>query len=462
MKTKHILFIALTAGLMSSCKVADNLYGKYHRPEGIKTANIYGEAENGEQSMADLSWRQVFTDPQLQQLIEQTLANNSDMKQAELSIKQASQGLSCAKTGYIPFLSFSPSGTLSKVIDFDPMPGYSKSYSLPIAASWQFPAMGNLFNQKRKAQVSLEQAKTGRQAIQTQLVAAVAKMYYTLAMLDESLAICEQTVKNWERNLDITKKLMDVGQSNLAGVSSTEANLYAIKTNIVELKNSRLQVENTLAALMGQTPGHINRGTLNTWQTPSIVTTGVPDSLLSRRPDVRLAELELASAVYDQKIAFSAFFPGLNLSGQLNWTNSLGGQVLDPAKWIVTGIGSITQPLFMGNINRKKYKIKKLEVEKATIKFQQAVIDAGSEVNTAMAAVQAAEAKRDLLKGQVAALQNSVRATESLWSLSSLNYLQILTAQTGLLSAQMNEVNNKMDIITNTITLYQALGGCKE
>lgn len=460
MKTKHILTIALAAGLMSSCKVVDNLYGKYKRPDSITTEHIYGEAENGEKSMADLSWREIFTDPQLQQLIETTLANNSDIRQAELSIKQASQGLSCAKTGYIPFLSFSPSGTLSKIIDMQQ--DFSKIYSLPIAASWQFPSMGNLYNQKRKAHVSLEQAKAGRQAIQTQLIAGVAKMYYTLAMLDESLAICEQTVQNWEHNLDITKKLMEVGQSNLAGVSSTEANLYAIKTNIVELKHSRHEIENTLSALMGQTPGHISRGALSTWQTPSIVTTGVPDSILSRRPDVHLAELALASAVYDKKIAFSAFFPGLNLSGQLNWTNSLGGQIMNPGKWIATGIGAITQPLFMGNINRKKYKIKQIEVEKATIKFQQAVLDAGSEVNTAMAAVQAAEAKRDLLKGQVAALQNTVRATESLWSLTSLNYLQILTAQTGLLGAQMSEVNNKMDVITSTIDLYQALGGAAE
>lgn len=459
MKTKHILTIALAAVLMSSCKVADNLYGKYKRPDTIKTEHIYGEAENGDKSMADLTWRQIFTDPQLQQLIEQTLANNSDIRQAELSIKQAQQGLSCAKTGYIPFLSFSPSGTLSKVIDTD---GFSKIYSLPLAASWQFPSMGNLYNQKRKAHVSLEQAKAGRQAIQTQLIAGVAKMYYTLAMLDESLAICEQTVKNWEHNLDITKKLMDVGQSNLAGVSSTEANVYSIKTNIVELKHARHEIENTLSALMGQTPGHISRSALSTWQTPSIVTTGVPDSMLSRRPDVRLAELALAAAVYDKNIAYSAFFPGLNLSGQLNWTNSLGGQIVNPGKWIATGIGAITQPLFMGNINRKKYQIKKIEVEKATIKFQQTVLDAGSEVNTAMAAVQAAEAKRALLKGQVNALQNTVRATESLWSLSSLNYLQILTAQTGLLGAQMSEVSNKMDVITSTIDLYQALGGAAE
>lgn len=459
MKTKHILIIALAAGLTSSCKVANNLYGTYHRPDSIKTEGIYGQAENGQQSMADLTWRQIFTDPQLQQLIEQTLANNSDMRQAALSIEQAEKGLHCAKTGYIPFFTFSPSGTLSKITDMD---GFSKIYSMPIAASWQFPAMGNLLNQKRKAHVSVEQAKAGRQAIQSQLVAAVAKMYYTLAMLDESLAICEQTVQNWEHNLDITKKLMEVGQSNLAGVSSTEANVYSIKTNIVELKHSRHEIENTLTALMGQTPGHVGRAALSSWQTPSVITTGVPDSLLSRRPDVKLAELQLASAVYDKNIAYSAFFPGLTLSGQLNWTNSLGGQVVNPAKWIATGIGSITQPLFMGGINRTKYKIKKLEVEKATINFQQTLLDAGSEVNTAMAAVQAAEAKRDLLKGQVAALQNTVRATESLWSLSSLNYLQILTAQTGLLGAQMSEVSNKMDVITSTIDLYQALGGGAE
>ncbi len=461
MKTFKIMTIALTTAILSSCGV----YKNYERPAEITADGIYGDAISGDSlGMGDIEWRQFFTDPTLQALIETGLKQNSNIRQADLRIQEMENNLKAAKLAFFPSLAFAPSGTISGTWDSQSPKrfggnGANKTYQLPVSLNWQIDCFAQLRNSKKGSEVAVENMKSVRQAVQTALVSNIATMYYTLAMLDEELALATATSETWKENLRVTKLLMEAGQSNKAAVASTEANYWSICTSVVELENSIKQLENTLSALIGQTPGHISRNALSSFRTPEICTTGLPIGLLSRRPDVKQAELALASAFYSKNIAKANFYPNLNISATGQYTNSLGSAVFNPGGFIAALVGSLAQPIFQNGRLRAAYKNSKAELEIATIGFQQTLLDAGSEVNSAMANVHASEAKQELIANQVASLMDAVDATEKLMKLSSTNYLQVLTAQSSLLSAQLNQVSNKYDVVANTIALYQALGG---
>ena len=460
---KKYIILAVAALVMSSC----SLYKKYERPADITTENLFGGAETGADGLAVLQWREIFTDPTLQELIDHTLQHNVNMKKAELNIKEMEEGLRCAKIAYIPSLAFAPSGTISGGHNWhegkNSSVNTSKTYQLPLSASWQIGQPGYLRNNKRKAQVQLETARIARQATQTALVAGVANLYYTLAMLDEQLVLAEQTRENWKQMLDKSRKLFEAGQTNAAALASTEANIYSVEANIVDLKRNIHELQNTMASLSGETPHHISRAALSSWHTPAQIETGVPALLLSRRPDVRIAEQTLATQFYEVNIARSQFYPSLTLTGTAAWSNALGQTILNPGAIIGSGIASIAQPLFMNGRLRANFRIQKMEMEKAQMDFQQTLIEAGAEVNTAMAKVQSADAKKSIYANQVAALKRAVDATQKLMlNTNQYNYLNVMTAQTSLLSCQMGEIANPMESIQATIELYQALGGGAE
>ena len=461
MRTSNILKAALAAALLSSC----SLFKNYERPADINTDGIYGDAQSGgEQGLGDIRWREIFTDPQLQALIEKGLANNTDMKNADLKIQEVQYALKCAKLAYFPNIYFNPSGTVSKAWDPYGRNDYNTNttYNLPATMSWQIGSLGSLRNAKKKAQVNVEQLKNAKQAVQAALVANIASMYYTLASLDEQLELTQITRDNWGKYLDMEKKLMDAGQADLAAVSSIEATYYSISTGVVALEDNIKLVENSLGTILGETASHVSRSALKTFRTPAILATGAPISILARRPDVKAAELELASAFYEKNIAVSGFYPSLNISATGQFTNSLGGGAINPGIMIGNAIASLSQPIFSNGRIRAQYKISKAEMEVATNNFKQAIIAAGNEVNTAMVELKGAEDQKELIGKQVVALEKALFATQKLYAHSSTNYLNVITAQNSLLSAQQSQIKNRMDAINATIDLYQALGGGAE
>ena len=446
--------MTLTAtALLSSC----GLYKKYERPEDIRLDNLYRTSAQTTDSlgMASLPWREVFTDPKLQTLIERGLAQNTDMRSAQLQIKQAEAALSVAKWAYVPSLAFAPQGSLSGV-DWGKA---SQTYTLPVSASWQLDIFGNLLSAKRKAKVQLENSKVYRQAVQTQLVAAIANYYYSLAMLDDQLRLSMETEKIWKQNVEIYRALMEAGQSNMAAVSQTEANYYNICTQITDLKQQISDLEDDFAALLGDAPQKYNIGSLKDWQLPANLSAGIPMAALANRPDVKMAEAQLAIAHYTTAGARASFYPVINLSGTIGYTNSLGGIVVNPGKWIWNAMASLTQPLLQNGRLRAQLKISKAQQEQTKLTFQQTLLNAGADVNAALTKIQSTEEKQDLYGKQVKALETAVQSTQALMQNSGTNYLQVLTAQQTLLAAQMAQVSNDFSRIQAAIELYQALGG---
>lgn len=453
---KHLFLITIVAASLTSCGV----YKSYDRPSDLQTDGLYGSAQvsTSEQGWGAKAWREFFTDPQLQLLIEQGLSQNLSMRQLDLQIQETQEYLKCSKLAYIPSLAIAPQGQLSSTDWNKPL----KFYTVPLSASWQIGSFGQLRNAKKTAEVGVEQTRTARLAVQQALVANIANIYYSLCMLDAQLAISEQTAKNWRESVELTRKLMQAGRSNKAAVAQSEANCFSVEANLLDLREAIIEAENALCTIIGEAPHHIERSSLNSFQAPAVVETGVPMAMLQNRPDVRQAELALASKFYAVNSAKSAFYPALTLSGTLGFTNNGGAVELNPGKWIWSALGQLAQPIFQNGRLRAQKRVAEMQQEEAKLAFQQSLIAAGNEVNTALVKLQTAQGKREFITGQINALTDAVQATEALYKDNvsrQVNYLNVLTAQTGLLSAQLGQLANQYAVIAATIELYQALGG---
>lgn len=432
----------------------------YERPADLRTEGLYGTAQVGqsEQGLGAKAWREFFTDPQLQELIQRGLTQSVSMRQLDLQIQEAQEYLKCSKLAYIPSLAIAPQGQLSSFDWSKPL----KFYTVPLSASWQIGSFGTLRNAKKKAEVGVEQTRVARQAVQQALVANIANIYYSLCMLDAQLAISEQTAKNWRESVELTRKLMAAGRSNKAAVAQSEANCYSVEANLLDLREGITEAENALCTILGEPPHHIQRGTLASFQAPAAIETGVPMALLQNRPDVKQAELKLASAFYDVNSAQASFYPALTISGTLGFTNNGSSVELNPGKWLWNALGQLAQPIFQNGRLRAQKKVALMQQEEAKMAFEHSLISAGNEVNTALVKLQTAQGKRQLIEGQIRSLSDAVSATEALYKDNvsrQVNYLNVLTAQTGLLSAQLGQLANQYAIISATIELYQTLGG---
>lgn len=459
MKIK-LITLSVSCLLLSSC----GIYTTYERPSDINTDGLYGQDLNEEAvavdtaSIASLSWRELFTDSHLQTLIEHALQSNTDLLSAQQRIKEAEATLSSAKLAYLPSFMLTPQGGVSS---FDKSKG-SWTYTGIASASWEIDIFGKLTNAKRRSKALYLQSLEYEQAVSTSLIANVANLYYTLLMLDEQYRISEETAVNWRESVRTMRAMMAAGMTNEASVSQSEANCRQVEASLLDLKQQIKEVENSLSILLGEVPGGIERGHLAGQDFPEDLTVGVPLQLLSRRPDVKSAELSLASAFYSTNAARFAFYPSITLSGTAGWTNSAGNMIINPGKLLLSAVGALTQPLFNKGLNIAQLKIAKAQQEEAKLAFQQALLNAGSEVNNALTQVQTARGKTELRTGQITSLENAVRSTQLLMQHGTSTYLEVLTAQQSLLSAQLTQVADRFDEIQGIINLYQALGGGRD
>ncbi|WP_195621519.1 TolC family protein [Bacteroides clarus] len=459
MKIK-LITLSVSCLLLSSC----GIYTTYERPSDINTDGLYGQDLNEEAvavdtaSIASLSWRELFTDSHLQTLIEHALQSNTDLLSAQQRIKEAEATLSSAKLAYLPSFMLTPQGGVSS---FDKSKG-SWTYTGIASASWEIDIFGKLTNAKRRSKALYLQSLEYEQAVSTSLIANVANLYYTLLMLDEQYRISEETAVNWRESVRTMRAMMAAGMTNEASVSQSEANCRQVEASLLDLKQQIKEVENSLSILLGEVPGGIERGHLAGQDFPEDLTVGVPLQLLSRRPDVKSAELSLVSAFYSTNAARSAFYPSITLSGTAGWTNSAGNMIINPGKLLLSAVGALTQPLFNKGLNIAQLKIAKAQQEEAKLAFQQALLNAGSEVNNALTQVQTARGKTELRTGQITSLENAVRSTQLLMQHGTSTYLEVLTAQQSLLSAQLTQVADRFDEIQGIINLYQALGGGRD
>lgn len=463
---KNIIILSLAALSLTGCGVMKN-YDREKVAQPMEMENLYGDAQSGDSlGLGDLKWRELFTDPTLQALIEKVLAQNTDIKNADLAIQQLTYALRAAKWAFTPSVSLTANGSVSKMWDPYERSEYSnnpntKPYSIGMTIGWQQVNLLQLRNAKKGAEMNLEQTRASKQAVQASLVSNTAAMYYTLTQLDEQLVLMNQTKANWAEYLKMQKLLMDAGQANAAAVASIEATYWSICQSVVTIQDNIRILENQFSTLLNEPSAKISRTSLNSFRAPELITTGAPISILARRPDVRVAEMTLASAFYDVNSAKSAFYPSLTLSATGTFTNGTQANI-NPGAFIGQALAGLAQPIFQNGRIVATLKISKAQMEIAANNFTNAVISAGNEVNTAMLKVRSAEELRGMIDNQVKAQETAYKATKKLFDGSNANYLNVITAHNNLIQAQMTQISNRMEAINATVELYLALGGGAE
>lgn len=334
-----IIGLLLLTGL-SGC----HIYRTYERPELSGVDSLYRVPAMTEDTMslADFSWKELFTDTVLQQLIEKGIANNTDLNIARLKVREAEALLTSSKLAYLPSVSLTPQGTIKSIEGNSP----TKTYNLAASADWELDIFGRLTNAKREAKAVLEQSQAYKQAVQTQLIATIANSYYTLLMLDKQLDISRRTAEIWAENLRVMKALKKAGQTTEMAVAQIEASKLSVDASLLSLEQQITEVENSLSSLLGVVPQRIDRSTLDMQSFPDTLSVGVPLQLLQRRPDVRQSEAALAEAFYTTNRAYSAFYPAITLSGSAGWTNAAGAIISNPGGMVVFCGGGIGTTAF--------------------------------------------------------------------------------------------------------------------
>ena len=459
-KNINIIILGLAALSLSGCKT---LYGKYERPD-VKTSGLVRDVQSATDTLAvkdtttfaNIPWRSVFTDPQLQSLIEKGLANNVNLLNAALNVQMAEAQLKAAKLSFLPSLAFSPQGTISS---WDGNAA-TKIYSLPISASWNADLWGNLLSQKRSAQVALLQTKDYQVSVQTNLIANIANMYYSLLMLDKQLELVNDmeglTKETWE-----TMKILKDNKMGyrVTSVQAAESNYYSVLTQKTDIQRQIRETENSLSLLIGDQAHTIARGKLEDQSLPTNFSTGVGIQLLNNRADVHAAEMNLAQCFYGIETARSRFYPALNIAANGTFTNSSGMGIVNPGKWLLTAVGSLTQPIFQNGKLVMGLKVAKIQYEQAYNTWQNTVLQAGSEVSNALVLYNSSDEKSKVEAKQVEVLKQNVEDTRKLMREAGGTYLEVISAQSSLLNVQLSKVADDFYKMQAVVNLYYALGG---
>ena len=451
--------MGLAAVAFTGCK---SLYSRYERPD-INTRGLVRDAVSDTDTLAvadtssfgDMPWRTVFTDSQLQALIERGLVNNTDLLNAALNVKMAEAQLKAARLAFVPSFTFSPQGTISSWDGNKAM----KTYQLPVAASWSIDLFGNLLSQKRSSQRALLGTRDYQLVVKTNVISSIANMYYTLLMLDRQLAIVTDMENLTKDTWELMKVQKDLGRVRSTGVQSAEANYYSVQTQRVDLQRQIRETENSLSLLLAQPVQTIARGKLEDQSLPTNLSIGIGLRMLNNRPDIHYAEMSLAQCFYNVETARSKFYPNLTISGSGTFTNSSGIGIVNPGKWLLSAVGSLVQPIFQHGQIVAGLKVAKAQYEQAYNKWKNAILSAGSEVSNALVVYNSAEEKSRLEAKRIATLKQNVEDTKQLLNQSNSTYLEVITAQQNLLNAELSKVTDDFNKMQAVVNLYQALGG---
>ena len=453
--------LLLSCILLSSCGV----YNKYERPD-VETAGLIRDAVSDVDTLAvqdtasfgNLPWRALFTDPQLQALIEQGLEKNANLQNAALTVQMYETMLKAAKLAFLPAItlgSTQPMGSIQTIYT-DPS-ATTKSYSVPLTASWTLDLFGNILSQKRSTQMKLLGFKDYQMAVRAQVVSGIANAYYTLLMLDEQLRIVTEMSEMAKETWDMMKLQYQLGRMRSTSVQSAEASYLSILTQANDIRRQIRSTENALSLLIGQAGQQIPRTTLAQQQLPSEFSTGVGVALLKNRPDVHNAEMKLASCFHDVQTARSQFYPTITIGATGAFTNGSGA--FNPGKWMTNLFAGLTQPIFARGALTANLKVSKLQYEQAFNSWQNTVYSAGNEVSNALVNYNMYDANSKLEAQRIEVLSKNVEDTKALYQSKGSTYLEVLTAQTQLLSSQINKVTDDFQKMQSVVSLYTALGG---
>ncbi|WP_336067673.1 TolC family protein [Mesoflavibacter sp. CH_XMU1404-2] len=459
-KLSKPLLLIVVAITMQSCFVAKD----YTRPELEETDHLF-RTDNlpaDSLSMADISWKDLFSDSYLQQYINEGLQNNLDIRTAIQQILVTEAYLKQGKAGYLPTVSATAQMTRQELSGNSQFGSFFSSldqYELSGSLSWEADIWGKIRSNKRASEATYLQSVAAHKAVKTQLVSSIATTYYQLLALDAQLEVTEQTVAARDSSVITIKALKDAGQVNQVAVDQNIAQYNNAKALLVDIKATIFKTENALNLLLGRSSQPIQRGSLENQNFDADIKVGVPATLLSNRPDVIASEYGLINAFELTNVARSNFYPSLTLTANSGFQSLELDQLLDANSLFATLVGGLTQPIFNQRRIKTQHEVAKAQQEQALLAFKNTLLTAGNEVSNALYDYEAETEKFEYRQNEVEALRNAESNSEELLKNGYANYLDLLTARQSALSAELNLIDNKLQQMLSVINLYEALGG---
>lgn len=456
---KSTLAVVAVGVALSLCSTSCGIYKKYETPDNTALTRAYTEAREAAAqdsgALGNLLWEQVFTDPVLQGLINRALANNTNLKDAQLNVGIARAQLKGARLAYLPSVTLTPNGSGSSMAGSD----LQWSYQLPGTISWEFDIFGKLLNSKRGAAIAVERSEAYAQAARSQIISAVASTYYTISAIEAQLNLTRSTARLWQESVNTMRDLKQGGRVTEAAVVQSDAQYQSVLATVATLEDTRNQLDNTMSALLHVLPQHFEIAPDAVLNLPGQLENGVPMEYLGMRPDVLAAERGLAAAYYTTASARVAFYPSINISFTGGFTNQLGTMIKNPGEWFYNLAGSLTAPLFARGQNIARLEAAKLSQQMAMNEFERTVLNAAAEVSNTLVTYSKTQERAKFLAAQVEDLKKSVEYTNDLLVYSNGTYLEVLTAQQSLLGAQTGAIQCHLDRNLALVSLYQEMGG---
>ncbi len=414
----------------------------------VSSCGVYTQYESTTSPVTDVatvdlpSWREYFTDPLLQELIDSAITSNTSLSIAALRLKQADESVRAARLAYVPSLFFEPDGGIS----LKGGQGTTTSYQLPMKIGWNFGSPGALFARRHQAQARRIQSEDNYDAVLNEVISQIAADYYILQMLDEQAEVLENTLSTWSRSLEIQKEYMQSGRAYYSSVAQMESKLLDARQDLLQTYADIAVWERTICLLVAKPHTSVARSKSGTYPVPGLIEAEMNLNNLRSRPDIRAAERDLEIAYYLTSEARSAFYPSINLNGMAGWPS------------VISAALSLAQPLFAQGAIRSRLNVSKMDQEIARLQFNQTLLQAATEVSQAMADYRLHTEKAEIYSRQTEIQQKACRIVEEISRDGKANYLELIKAQEKLLSAQLGKAQSDYNAREATVRLYKALG----
>ncbi|MFT4111628.1 efflux transporter outer membrane subunit [Silvibacterium sp.] len=456
---------ALLSVWLAGCNVGPN----YKRPQ-VAPPPAYRGADNTvtdtvqTASLGDQKWATVFQEPELQDLIQTALKNNYDVQIAAKRVLEQQAQVKITRSNEFPTLSVGGTG-----VGVDLSGAEAKQFGIdnPLAegdfslsAAWTPDFWGQYRRATEGARAVLLQQVWAQRAVRMSVVQQVATAYFTLRALDRQLEISKETVKIRQQSVDLTKRLTDGGSSPLSDLRQAEESLYTATSEIPQLEQQIQEEENALKLLLGQDPGtvaHTDPHALD--PVPEALPTGIPSRLLEQRPDILEAEEQLINANAQIGVAKAQFFPSLSISASAGVGGDDWGNLFNQSGKTIYGLGSLTQPIFEGGKLKGQLKLAESTKEEMVLNYQKTIKGAFRDVSNALITVNKTKATREQQQRLVASAEDASRLARMRYQAGATSYLEVLTTDATLYSAQLNLITAQQNEALSLVTLYNALGG---
>ena len=458
-----IILIFFVSFLVVSCHTRQN----YQRANDVVDEKLFrtDALPKDSLSMANLSWKEIFTDAVLQKHIAKALENNLDIRMALQNIASAEAYLKQSKAAYQPTISVGPDysfNTSSLNTQFGQIVGerrYINQFDITANLGWELDLWGKLKGQEKAQYAAYLSSVAAHQNVKSNLVASIATAYYQLLAFDEQKKIFSNTIEIRKKNLETTKALKDAGIVSEVAVQQSEALVYNAEASLVTLDVQIQMLENTISLLMGEPSHEIERTSLSTQNFALNTDLGYPSALLANRPDVKQAEFNLINAFELTNAAKAQFYPSLRITG------STGVQSVDIDKLFSANsvfanvLVGLAQPILNKRQIRTNYEVSLANQERAYLNFRKTILNAGNEVSDALKMYNAQDQFIAFKKKELSAYDKSVEFSQELVNYGMANYLEVLNANVNKLNAEINIANAQYTKLQAGVELYRALGG---